>query len=83
MEQEDKSLNQIKTFWKESNNLWKKKIKFFLPFTSSEQFGKSNVYIVMWRIVVLHVNKVSDQSIVYIIDVAIMEMQVKVYENWY
>ena len=23
----------------------KKKIKFFLPFTSSEQFGKSNVYI--------------------------------------
>lgn len=81
MEQKDKSLNQIKTFWKESNNLWKKKIKFFLPFTSSEQFGKSNVYIVMWRIVVLHVNKVSNQSIVYIIDVAIMEMQVKVYEN--
>lgn len=62
MEQEDQSLNQIKTFLKENNNLWKKKkIKFFLPFTSSEQFDKSNVYIVMWR-VVLHVNKVSDQS---------------------
>ena len=37
----------------------------------------------MWRMVVLHVNKVSDQSVMYIIDVAIMEMQVKVYENWY
>lgn len=47
MEQEDKSLNQIKTFWKENNNSLKKKkkIKFLLPFTSSEQFGKSNVYI--------------------------------------
>lgn len=37
----------------------------------------------MWTMVVLHVNKVSDQSVMYIIDVAIMEMQVKVYENWY
>ena len=37
----------------------------------------------MWRMVVLRVNKVSDQSVMYIIEVAIMEMQVKVYENWY
>lgn len=27
MEQEDQSLNQIKTFLKENNNLWKKKKK--------------------------------------------------------